>query len=398
MKTTTGMGRTPTVFVSSTCYDLKQVRTDLKDFFENQLGFEAILSDFDSFPLDPNIGTVENCVRVVRERADILVLVVGGRYGHITDSGKSVTNLEYINARAKGIPVYAFVEKGLLSVLPIWKANPNGDFSNAADSSKLFEFVEQLREKENIWVRGFESAQDIVNALRKQIGYLLNDSLKLRQQLRSRKLSPKIMQLEGEALKIVLEQPTGWEYMLLGRVMENRFQLVSDLKRDLIYGISFGHIRRLSDIDKITDWLTTKPSEMLLITDVLSSLFNKAIPAALGAQGEPGDAEHIVYVAEKLGNVYEEFIKWGLDFKTVAVDEDWQGVVDALSGMWKSPINDLDKYCDMYSQAMLRLASIPNGSEQSGTLDLSLTLSEPDLTEYNRELSKVMAKHGLIGR
>ena len=31
--------RTPVVFVSSTCYDLKQVREDLKDFFENNYGF-----------------------------------------------------------------------------------------------------------------------------------------------------------------------------------------------------------------------------------------------------------------------------------------------------------------------------------------------------------------------
>ena len=34
--------RTPVVFVSSTCYDLKQVREDLKDFFENNYGFQAM--------------------------------------------------------------------------------------------------------------------------------------------------------------------------------------------------------------------------------------------------------------------------------------------------------------------------------------------------------------------
>ena len=36
----------PVVFVSSTCYDLKQVREDLKDFFEINYGFQAMLSEF----------------------------------------------------------------------------------------------------------------------------------------------------------------------------------------------------------------------------------------------------------------------------------------------------------------------------------------------------------------
>ena len=129
-------GRLPTVFVSSTCYDLKQIRKDIKDFIEHHLGFDAILSEYDSFPLDPNIGNIQNCIRIVRERADIFILVVGNRYGHITGNGKSITNLEYINARAKGIPIYVFVDKSLLNVLPIWKNNPTIDLTNWSSVKK----------------------------------------------------------------------------------------------------------------------------------------------------------------------------------------------------------------------------------------------------------------------
>ena len=67
--------RTPVVFVSSTCYDLKQVREDLKDFFENNYGFQAMLSEFDSFPIDPCIGTFENCLSNVDQSADIFILI-----------------------------------------------------------------------------------------------------------------------------------------------------------------------------------------------------------------------------------------------------------------------------------------------------------------------------------
>ena len=50
----------PSVFVSSTFYDLAQVRQDLRLFFES-LGMVPVLSESSSFPVDPNLGAVENC-------------------------------------------------------------------------------------------------------------------------------------------------------------------------------------------------------------------------------------------------------------------------------------------------------------------------------------------------
>ena len=103
--------RTPTVFVSSTCYDLKQIREDIREFFTSNYSFEVLLSEFDSFPVDPCIGTFENCLNNVDNSADVFILIVGTRYGYVTDQGKSITNLEYLHAKAKGIPIYVFVSK-----------------------------------------------------------------------------------------------------------------------------------------------------------------------------------------------------------------------------------------------------------------------------------------------
>jgi hypothetical protein len=100
--------RIPAVFVSSTSYDLDQVRADLKQFIE-RLGYDAVLSEYPSFPIDPDVKTVENCLRAVDRSADIFILVVGGRYGSQTGEGKSITNLEYLRARFKEIPINAFV-------------------------------------------------------------------------------------------------------------------------------------------------------------------------------------------------------------------------------------------------------------------------------------------------
>ena len=70
MQYISGEARKPSIFVSSTCYDLKQIRQDIREFIEADLGYEAILSEYDSFPIDSDKDTINNCLRVVEQRAD----------------------------------------------------------------------------------------------------------------------------------------------------------------------------------------------------------------------------------------------------------------------------------------------------------------------------------------
>lgn len=169
-------GFRPSAFVSSTCFDLGQVRADLKHFLES-VGLDPILSDFNSFPINPSYDTVKNCRETVKNRADIFILIVGGRYGSITDNGKSVTNLEYIEAKAKNIPIYIFVAKNIINLLPVWRKNKEANFSEIVDNNKLFEFVETVRATKDNWVFSFETAQDICATLKQQLAYLFMDCL-----------------------------------------------------------------------------------------------------------------------------------------------------------------------------------------------------------------------------
>jgi hypothetical protein len=107
-------------------------------------------------------------------------MVMGGRYGSMTDQGKSVTNLEYVTAKAKGIPVYVFVMRSLLSILPVWRENPGGNYASVADSPKLFDFISSIQSGGDQWVFPFDDAQEIVSVLRAQLAYLFGDALELR--------------------------------------------------------------------------------------------------------------------------------------------------------------------------------------------------------------------------
>lgn len=154
------MPHLPTVFLSSTYYDLQQVRADLVCFIQETLGYRCLASEVSSFPIDPDVDTVENCQRRVDQDADALVLVVGGRYGTIPEtSNRSVTNLEYLVARAKGIPIYVFVKADILSMLSLWKDNKDVDFSSVVDNPRLFDFISEIRGPHSVWMQPFSTAQ-----------------------------------------------------------------------------------------------------------------------------------------------------------------------------------------------------------------------------------------------
>ena len=201
----------PKVMVSSTFYDLRQIRTDLANFITDDLCYIPLLSELSSFPVDPDANTVENCCRRVEQDADILILIIGGRYGSIdTNSSRSITNLEYLTARTKGIPIYVFVEKAVLALLPIWERNKNADFSASIDDVRLLEFIYQIRSVDKAWVHEFENAQQIVATLRTQFAYRMREGLQLVGRLKDEGFSKIIYALGGKAIRIALEKPNAW--------------------------------------------------------------------------------------------------------------------------------------------------------------------------------------------
>ena len=183
----------PQVFISSTFYDLRHVRTSLDTFVE-QLGYEPIISEKGKIAYDPDIPLDESCYRGAAS-CDIFVLIIGGRYGspiseesvesspEFYDRYTSITKNEYEAANENEIPTYILVERSVFSEYETFKRNKsNSDVEYAhVDSVNVFYFLDDiLAKRKNNPLQQFDRHSEIETWLREQWAGLFQELISRR--------------------------------------------------------------------------------------------------------------------------------------------------------------------------------------------------------------------------
>ena len=385
---------TPTVFVSSTCYDLKQIRQDLNHFLKDELGFEPMLSETSSFPVDPQLNTIDNCTRNVDEHADIFVLIIGCRYGMVTDSGKSITNLEYLHAKQTNIPIYVFIEKSILSNIQFWKDNPTGTFTSMIDNPKLFEFVDSIRSVEK-WTYPYEHAGDIIATLRSQLAYLFRESLKVRSLITRTTLTNNLRLLSGEALNIYLTKPSGWEFRLFSAVLINDIVELENKRRDLAYGISYADKRQFDSVTKFLNYIIEKVSKLDTLVDNISTQIKVVHVDAMGPSGQNGNADLIVYNAKSIISIYSSIIDWTLDGFGILPSSEQEDVVKCIPEVSKTTLQDIERFVNECREAVSTISETLPAKENPKATSVCLTISEPNVTGMNKAIAALAKRNNI---
>src|SRR5205814_8760507 len=116
------------------------------------LGYEPVLSEEGTIFFDPRIHVQDACLSEI-PNCQLFILIIGGRFGaNFKDTSQSVTNSEYLEAARLKIPVFALVEQAVYNDFNLFIANrknvavdPTKISYPAADSTKIFEFIETVR-------------------------------------------------------------------------------------------------------------------------------------------------------------------------------------------------------------------------------------------------------------
>ena len=183
----------PRIFISSTYYDLIQVRVELDKFIES-LGYESIRNEEGNIPYNKDNNLQEYCYKEI-SNVDILVSIIGGRYGSpaINADGDaidySVTQTEIKTALENNKLVYLFVEKNVLTEYETYvlnKGNENIKYKYV-DNIQIYKFIDEIKAlSKNNNIKAFDTADEIKSYLKEQWAGLFKqfilDSQKLEDQ------------------------------------------------------------------------------------------------------------------------------------------------------------------------------------------------------------------------
>lgn len=157
------------IFISSTYYDLKQVRNDLEIFIKN-MGYDPVLFERGNIPYGKDEDLASYCYKEI-ENTDIVICIIGGKYGSKSKKEGSITQEELKKAFEQGKQVYIFVERNVLTEYKTWSSNREikGIKYSYVDDTKIYEFIETMYGlPNNNQIFAFENSREITEYLKEQ--------------------------------------------------------------------------------------------------------------------------------------------------------------------------------------------------------------------------------------
>ncbi|WP_409417109.1 DUF4062 domain-containing protein [Flavobacterium sp. PS2] len=160
----------PRIFVSSTYYDLRHIRSDIERFIKEQ-GYDAVLNEQGNIAYGKDEKLEDYCYKEINN-VDILVSIIGGRYGSESkNDNNSVSQMELKTAYELNKQVYIFIEKSVYNEYQFYLNNKENETTiyTYADNVKIHQFIEFVESlPNNNTIHGFETSTDISSFLKEQ--------------------------------------------------------------------------------------------------------------------------------------------------------------------------------------------------------------------------------------
>lgn len=244
----------PRVFISSTFYDLRQVRADI-DIFLEKIGYESIRNEEGDIPYGRDDTLEEYCYQEIKS-VDILVSIIGGRFGSESKrDNSSISQIELRTALKERKQVYIFIDKNVIAEYETYLLNKDteGMKYRYVDDIRIYKFIEEIRGlSSNNNIKGFEASADITSYLKEQLAGLFQRLLE--DQIRVREVSlinnlEKTAQTLNKLVTFLSEENKGKEDEINKILMMNH-PLVNSIRGKLKIEYNF-YIEALADLTKL---------------------------------------------------------------------------------------------------------------------------------------------------
>lgn len=163
------------VFISSTCYDLLDIRAELESEFRD-LGLFPVLSDSctSDFIPDPTKDSIDSCLSNLCT-CQYVVVILDHRYGpSLAKSGYediSATHYEYKTAQEKGIPCFVYVRDRLMTDLDLFDKSGVTRWVSKEHDQRLFQVIKDhqrlKKDQSKNWLERFRDSVHLKQLIRR---------------------------------------------------------------------------------------------------------------------------------------------------------------------------------------------------------------------------------------
>jgi len=177
------------IFISSTCYDLIDIRAEINSLLK-KTGLNPIMSDQTNsdFNIKTNTNSIETCLVNLRN-SDLVVIILSKRYGpklgKVGFEDISATHLEYKEALKENKPILFYVRDRLEADFNLYRKTKDASKLNWVGEKDLglFDIIQEhsklTNNDKNNWYYSFRTSLDLKERLKID---LENDITKIRLQ------------------------------------------------------------------------------------------------------------------------------------------------------------------------------------------------------------------------
>lgn len=285
----------PRIFISSTYYDLKNVRADLERFIKEH-GFEPVLHERGHVAYGKKEALEEYCYKEINN-CDILIAVVGGRFGSASKHEPySISQIEFKTATELHKPIYIFVERDVLAEHKTYTRNKEAKVDWAAvNDVRVYKFLDEIFSlSSNNAIAPFETSLDITSFLQEQwaslFQRLLQENSQQDQIVLVREMRESIGTLKELVTHLLTEKNQGSEevqyILLLNHPLFSHLQKLLGVKYRVFFtnraefeawlrARSYKRVREENwDHPSIEEWINTSNKETHYLLQFDRSLFD----------------------------------------------------------------------------------------------------------------------------
>ena len=185
------MGYSLQVFLSSACYELRDLRSAVQSWLKS-LGLSPMLSNDNGFPHYAGLPPYASCLQVLEE-CTLVIGVIERQYGHPFNDwgpygqylGLSPTHAELRHSLELGKRLLLYVNHETLAFYEIWRNN-KANFENLNPPKNLevdtLQMLEELKTRKPApWISRFSDVSDLLESLKQELVNQLYDHLRDRE-------------------------------------------------------------------------------------------------------------------------------------------------------------------------------------------------------------------------